>query len=110
MRSLTMTTAAMLEAVRRLLRDPETRALPFIALALVLGGTVFYSLAEGWTVIEALYFSVVALTTVGFGDLTPTNDAVRLFTVAYILVGVGVLLALLTAVIQKYVAARSDAP
>ena len=50
MRSLTMTLAAMLDAVRLLLRDPETRALPLIAVLLVLGGTVFYSLAEGWSV------------------------------------------------------------
>lgn len=101
-----MTLAALIEAVRSVLRDPETRALPFLAAALLLFGTVFYWRAEGWTLIESLYFSVVALTTVGFGDLAPSNDFVRAVTVVYILVGVGTLLALITAVIQKYVAAR----
>jgi voltage-gated potassium channel len=101
-----MTLAALIEAVRSVLRDPETRALPFFAAGLLLFGTVFYWRAEGWTLIEALYFSVVALTTVGFGDLAPSNDFVRAVTVVHILVGVGTLLALITAVIQKYVAAR----
>ena len=101
-----MTVAAMVAAVAAVLRDDETRALPFIALGLLVFGTVFYWRAEVWTLIESLYFSFVALTTVGFGDLAPTSDLVRAVTLVYILVGVGVLLALITAVIQKYVAAR----
>jgi voltage-gated potassium channel len=108
MRSLRMTVLALIDAVREVLDDPQTRALPFLALGLLLAGTVFYWRAEGWTLIEALYFSVVALTTVGFGDLHPTSDFVRLVTVLYILIGVGILLALITAVIQKYVSARSS--
>jgi hypothetical protein len=101
-----MTLAALRDAVGSLLRDPETRALPFLAAGMVVLGTVFYWAVEDWTPIEALYFSVVALTTVGFGDISPQSDLTRLFTVAYILVGVGILLALITAVIQKYIAAR----
>jgi hypothetical protein len=97
---------AMGAAGREVLRDPETRALPFLAAALLLVGTAFYSLAEGWSVVESFYFSVVALTTVGFGDLTPSSDLTRAFTAVFILVGVGVFLALLTALIQKYVRDR----
>ena len=41
--------------------------------------------------VEALYCSVVTVTTVGYGDLTVDTDAMRLFTCGYILVGVGVL-------------------
>jgi hypothetical protein len=46
------------------------------------------------------------LTTVGFGDLAPGSDLTRAFTAVFILVGVGVFLALLTALIQKYVKER----
>jgi hypothetical protein len=103
---LFLTLGAMGAAAREVLRDPETRALPFLAAALLLLGTAFYALAEGWTVIQAFYFSVVALTTVGFGDLAPGSDLTRAFTAVFILVGVGVFLALLTALIQKYVKER----
>ena len=58
------------------------------ALALVGLGTVVYRLLEDWSWVDAFYFSVVAVTTVGFGDLTPTRDASKLFSVVYIVVGV----------------------
>ncbi len=61
------------------------------ALAVVTTGTVSYHFLEGWSWVDSLYFSVVAVTTVGFGDLVPTTDAAKLFTVAYVIAGIGVL-------------------
>ena len=54
-------------------RDPETKALPVVAGALVLTGTLFYWRFEDWTVIEALYFCIVTLATVGFPRLHPDH-------------------------------------
>jgi hypothetical protein len=54
-------------------------------------GVVFYSLSEDWSLTDSLYFTVVALTTIGFGDLAPTTTFSRLFTVFYVLVGVGLI-------------------
>jgi hypothetical protein len=56
-------------------------------------GTVVYTVLEAWSPVDALYFSVVTLATVGFGDLAPTTDAAKLFTVGYILAGVGIIAA-----------------
>ncbi len=50
-------------------------------------GTVVYRFLEEWTWIQSFYFSVVTLSTVGYGDLHPTSDASRLFTAFYILGG-----------------------
>ena len=60
-------------------------------LLVLASGTTFYALVEGWSVVDALYFSVLTLTTVGFGDLVPTTVASKLFTVGYVLFGVGLL-------------------
>ena len=61
-----------------------------VALGLVFGylalGVAFYSQNTDWSVLECFYFVVVTLSSVGFGDLTPQTDAMRLFTGAYILV------------------------
>jgi voltage-gated potassium channel len=89
-------------------RDPETKALPVVAGALVLTGTIFYWRFEDWTIIEALYFCVVTLTTVGYGDLSPTTDVTRIFTIVYILTGFGVLVALLTSVAEKYLSLKAE--
>jgi hypothetical protein len=67
------------------------RMLAASAVTLVLVGTVAYRLLEDWSWVDALYFSVVAVTTVGFGDLTPSTDASKLFTVLYVLTGISII-------------------
>lgn len=59
-----------------------------IGIALFFGFTlpVFMSL-EGWALDEALYFGVVTITTVGYGDFTPTTNSTRLITGFYVLLG-----------------------
>ena len=95
-------------AVTAVLRDPETQALPVVAGALVVTGTLFYWRFEDWSIIEALYFAVVTLTTVGYGDLHPTSDGTMIFTIIYILTGLGILVALLSAVAQQYLKQKAE--
>jgi voltage-gated potassium channel len=84
-------------------RDPETKALPVVVGLLLLTGTVFYWSVEDWTPIQALYFSVVTLTTVGYGDLHPTSEYSRIFTIIYIFIGVGVLVLFLSSLAHHYI-------
>ncbi len=95
-------------AAGAVLRDPETKALPFVAAALVLTGTIVYCRFEDWTVIEALYFCVVTLTTVGYGDLAPTSAGTQIFTIFYIVTGIGVFVALLASIAEKYIEQKSE--
>ncbi|MEL6633247.1 MAG: potassium channel family protein [Bacteroidota bacterium] len=81
----------------------------FVATTSLLGwigiGTVLFHRLEPWTWIQSFYFCVVTITTVGFGDLTPSSEISRLFTAIYILVGVSVglvTLSLLGSEILKY--------
>jgi voltage-gated potassium channel len=76
-----------------------------MALLAVLGlfvvGTVFYRIVEGWSWIDSFYFTVVTLTTVGYGDLAPTKVISKIFTVVLILGGVGAILAFLDALVRR---------
>lgn len=47
---------------------------------------------EGWTIIDALYFTTVSVSTVGYGDLTCSNGASRAFTALWIVVGLVVVI------------------
>ena len=78
----------------------------FTAVSAIMGmiglGTVAYHYLENWTWAQSFYFSVVTLTTVGYGDLHPTTDASRVFTASFILVGVGIMLASLGTIASSY--------
>jgi len=55
-------------------------------------GTIFYAQVEGWSLLDSLYFSVITLSTIGYGDISPVTSVGRLFTIFYVIVGVGILL------------------
>jgi hypothetical protein len=86
----------MLTVLRLMVRDPAGRLVLLWAVAQVLTGTLVFRWLEGWSTINALYFSVVTLATVGFGDLHPTTDVAKLFTIAYIVCGLGVIAAFIS--------------
>lgn len=77
-------------------------------LMLITIGTVSFHYLEDWSFIKSFYFSVITLTTVGYGDLYPTTDASRLFTALYILLGVAVVLASLAIIGSRYLEIREN--
>jgi hypothetical protein len=84
--------------LRQALREPEARGALRSAAALLATGVLFYTLVENWTVVDALYFCVTTLTTVGFGNPAPTTDAGKIFTVFFVLSGVGMFLAVINGI------------
>jgi voltage-gated potassium channel Kch len=107
--SLLLAFRGLARAMAAVWRDPETKALPLVAGALVVTGTIFYwRFEDGWSLIDALYFSIVTLTTVGYGDLHPTTTETQIFTIIYILTGLGVLVALLSSVAQQYLKQKAE--
>jgi voltage-gated potassium channel len=87
--------------VRLWIRDPDFRALVLLVFLTLLTGTIFYSYQEGWTLIDAFYFSVTTLTTVGLGDPAPTTPVGKLFTVGYIFSGLGLIAAFINSVAEE---------
>jgi voltage-gated potassium channel len=59
-----------------------------LLLGITLGGTIGFMLLEGWSVVEALYMTVITLSTVGFSEVRPLSQEGRLFTTALIVSGV----------------------
>lgn len=62
-----------------------------VALAVLLIGAVFYHEVEGLNWLDAFYFCTITLTTVGYGDITPHTDIGKLFTIFYVLTGIGII-------------------
>ena len=97
-----------IEAFWRMLRDPATRGPALLVISLFLVGTTFYTLVEEWSVVDAFYFSTMTLATVGFGDLAPSTDESKLFTVVYVLAGVGILVSFFSELARTTLALRDE--
>ncbi len=76
-----------------------------VALLIAIGTTAFHAL-EDWTWIQSFYFTVVTLTTVGYGDLHPTSDGSRLFTALFVLAGVAITVSALGVIGTTYLSKR----
>jgi voltage-gated potassium channel len=62
--------------------------LVLIPIALLLAGTLGYAWIEDWSLFDALYMTVVTLTTVGYEEVHPLSPAGRVFTILLLLGGV----------------------
>jgi voltage-gated potassium channel len=63
-------------------------------------GIVGYMTIEGFSFLEAVYQTITAVTTAGFGEINPLGSGGRIFTIVIIILGVIVILYVLTAVMQ----------
>ncbi|XP_057949939.1 two-pore potassium channel 3-like [Malania oleifera] len=48
-----------------------------------------YSAIETNPVVDALYFCIVTMCTIGYGDITPNSTSTKLFSILFVLVGFG---------------------
>ena len=75
------------------MKTPDNRILLLFIMvfAVLFFGTGGYMLLEGWSLIDALYMTVITLSTVGFGEVIPLSNMGRLFTIVLVVLGVSVL-------------------
>ena len=95
----------LLSAVIRAVRtDNDFIALLLLMATLLGSATLFYWRFEGWGLIDAFYFSVMTMSTIGYGDLSPTMPVTKLFTAMFSVLSIGVF----AAVTSKLVVAILD--
>lgn len=76
--------------------SPNTRPertsilIPLILLAMLYAVSAFYfHLVEGWSYLDAVYFTTSTISTVGYGDLVPKTDYGKIGSIALIFSGIG---------------------
>lgn len=84
--------------LRAAFADTRVRTLLMLTATLIgLASTAFHY-AEGWRWLNSIYFSVVTIATVGFGDFAPKTDVGKIVTIVYVLCGLGLFVATATAI------------
>ncbi|MBA2376840.1 MAG: potassium channel family protein [Actinomycetota bacterium] len=106
--SFLVTLARFFNTIRASLKEPEFQALSFLVAVTLLSGTLFYRSVEGWGILDSLYFSVITLTTIGYGDLAPATNVGKIFTIVYVFVGVGLIAAFIGKIASRSIEARAS--
>jgi hypothetical protein len=86
--------------VRRLWQTAEVRGLLITTAVTLLAGMFIFRALEGWSYLDALYFSLITLTTVGYGDFSPATPLGKLVAMLYILLGLGIISSFVLSIAQ----------
>ena len=78
----------------------------FVFMLLILTGAFIYHTFEGWTYFNSVYFTIITVTTIGYGDMFPVTFGGKLFTMFFPLIGIGMGLYIFT-VTGKYIMHRT---
>ncbi|GAA1092209.1 ion channel [Tsukamurella strandjordii] len=89
MLGLTLMFKRFFGAVRTSWRDPSMRGAVLSLIIIVTAATIFYTLAEKWSVIDSLFYAVSVGLPMGNGDLNPTMTLSKIFTLVYAVLVVG---------------------
>ncbi|RAL44715.1 unnamed protein product [Cuscuta campestris] len=82
------------------------QAVLLLGLYLILGVAIYSLFKENFRgsethpVVDALYFCIVTMCTIGYGDITPDSPATKLFSVMFVLVGFGFIDILLSGMVS----------
>jgi voltage-gated potassium channel len=60
-----------------------------LLVVVLLIGTFGYMIIEDWSLLDALYMTVITITTVGYGEIHNVDEAGRIFTIILIFMGMG---------------------
>ncbi|MFC1967285.1 potassium channel family protein [Chloroflexota bacterium] len=79
-----------------------------LPLAVLLVGTFGFMILENLSFTDALYFTIVTISTVGYGDIHPTGTAGKLFNIVLIILGIGTFFTLVTGATQAIIQRGHD--
>lgn len=91
--------------------SPRRRLLIATAMLVLLlaGGASWFALVEGFPLLDALYQVVITASTVGFEEVRPLDTSGRVFTMLFILLGIGIMFYVAGALVEELVAGGAAA-
>lgn len=92
----------LIRAIISFIKDKEYLELLITTIVTILFGAGVFVYLEGWRWLDAIYFCIITLTTIGYGDFAPKTDLGKIFNILYILIGLGLILSFIKTVYNHY--------
>ncbi|RCW86652.1 potassium channel family protein [Paracoccus lutimaris] len=94
--------------LRAAFTSARVRLLLLLTATLIgLASTAFHHV-EGWRWLDSIYFSVITIATIGYGDIVPKTDPGKIITIVYVLCGLGLFVATATAIADAIISHAND--
>lgn len=76
------------------------------AISLLSVGAIFFHYVQKLSWLDAFYFCTISLATIGYGDITPTTPAGKIFIMFYVVIGIGIIATFANLVVRRAVLRR----
>ena len=84
----------------------QLRIFLIVFLSLIVICSIGFMMIEGLSLKDAFYFSIVTISTVGYGDIRPTTELGKLLAILLIIFGVGTFLGAVANVAERFITKR----
>lgn len=79
----------------------------FLLVAVLVSGIIGFRLLSNYSWIDALYMTVITITTVGFGEVVPLDSEAKIFTIFLILISI-VVVGYALSIITEYILSKNN--
>jgi len=87
---------------------PKILKISLVLALIICGGTLGYTLIEGWNLFDSFYMLIITITTTGYGEVHPLSPAGRIFSIFLMFGGIGVFFYALNLIVPSLVEIRIE--
>jgi voltage-gated potassium channel len=92
--------------MRKTIRHQKLLTLGLLLVAILVGGTAGYMVISGVSLLDALYMTIISITTVGYREIIPLTPSGKIFTIVIIVLGLGIVFYFLQTIVEDTLEGR----
>lgn len=92
--------------MRKVIRNQKLLTLGLLLVAILVGGTAGYMVISGVSLLDALYMTIISITTVGYREIIPLTPSGKIFTIVVIVLGLGIVFYFLQTIVEDTLEGR----